>query len=193
VKAVQTHEDSHPTIASLYRPTYGILFFATPHKGLVVADMRRMLDGDPNHPRHTLLEEINKESDVLRYQLADFKNLIRDRRIVSFFETEQTRELEWVRKSHYYATVSTGWPGLLYQSFTNERWERSGTFVTALGSDSALLQLPDEIEDKVPLHADHSQIVKFDSRNAQGYQSVLQKLRDFQELAQRVVAGRFRT
>jgi hypothetical protein len=84
------HEDNDPIIASLYKATYAILFFATPHKGLVVADMKRMLVGDPNHPRHNLLEEINKESGVLKYQLVDFKNLIRDRRIVSFFETEQT-------------------------------------------------------------------------------------------------------
>jgi hypothetical protein len=97
VKAVQTNEDDHPTVASLHKATYGILFFATPHKGLMVADMKKMLGGQQNHPRHILLDEIDKMSNVLMYQLADFKNLIRDRKIVSFFETEQTRQLDWVR------------------------------------------------------------------------------------------------
>lgn len=99
MKAVQANEDDHPAIASLYKATYGILFFATPHKGLVVADIRKMLAEEPNHPRHSLLEEIDKNSNVLSYQLADFKNLIRDRKIVSLYETEQTRELEWARQS----------------------------------------------------------------------------------------------
>ena len=64
--------------------------------------------------------------------------------------------------------------------------------MTALKTDSALLELPDQIEDKIPLHANHSQIVKFDSRTDQGYQSALGKLMQFQEHAPRVVAERFR-
>jgi protein SERAC1 len=98
VKAVQTNEDDHPTVASLHKATYGILFFGTPHKGLIVADMKKMLGGQEDHPRHVLLDEIHQTSNLLAYQLADFKNLIRDRKIVSFFETEQTRQLEWVRR-----------------------------------------------------------------------------------------------
>jgi hypothetical protein len=93
-------------VASLHKATYGILFFATPHKGLMVADMKKMLSGQQNHPRHILLDEIDRISNVLMYQLADFKNLIRDRKIVSFFETEQTRQLDWVR--HLYICSTTG-------------------------------------------------------------------------------------
>lgn len=36
VKAVQTNEDNHPTIATLHRATYGMLLFGILHKGLVV-------------------------------------------------------------------------------------------------------------------------------------------------------------
>jgi hypothetical protein len=36
---------------------------------------------------------------------------------------------------------------------------------------AAILQLPDHVEDKVPLHADHSMVVKFDTRNAAGYRT----------------------
>jgi hypothetical protein len=89
IKAVQTNEDDHPTIASLYRATYGMLLFGVPHKGVMVA-------GGDNHPRSALLEQIKSKSDVLAFQLADFKNLIRDRKVVSFYEMGQTRQLEFV-------------------------------------------------------------------------------------------------
>jgi hypothetical protein len=42
--------DDHPTIASLYEATYGILFFVTPHNGLVVEDMTKLLNDEPGHP-----------------------------------------------------------------------------------------------------------------------------------------------
>jgi hypothetical protein len=64
----------------------------------MVDDIRRMLRGCDSHPRSALLQQIDQKSDLLLSQLVDFKNLIRDRKIVSFFETEQTRQLEWVSK-----------------------------------------------------------------------------------------------
>lgn len=70
--------------------------FAIPHKGLVVDDIQKMLEGQGNHPRNALLEQIRSKSDLLAFQLADFKNLIRDRKVVSFYETGQTRQLEFV-------------------------------------------------------------------------------------------------
>jgi protein SERAC1 len=74
-----------------------MLLFGIPHKGLVVEDIQKMLAGHENHPRNALLEQIRHKSDLLAFQLADFKNLIRDRKIVSFYETGQTRKLEFVR------------------------------------------------------------------------------------------------
>ena len=96
VKAKQCEEEDDPTIAALHKSTYGIFFFATPHRGLVTEDIRSMISGKGGHPRAGLLQEIDQKSNLLMAQLADFKNLIRDRKIVSFFETEQTRKLEWV-------------------------------------------------------------------------------------------------
>jgi hypothetical protein len=45
-----------------------------------------------NSPRHILLKEIEKESQVLFSQLLDFKNVVRGRKIVSFYEQSQTRQ-----------------------------------------------------------------------------------------------------
>jgi hypothetical protein len=73
-----------------------MIFFGIPHKGLVVEDIQQMLAGDQRHPREQLLQQISSKSDLLTHQLADFKNLIRDRKVVSFYETEQTRQLIFV-------------------------------------------------------------------------------------------------
>lgn len=73
-----------------------MLLFAIPHKGLVVDDIQNMLAGQDNHPRNDLLQQIRAKSDLLASQLVDFKNLIRDRKVVSFYETEQTRQLQFV-------------------------------------------------------------------------------------------------
>lgn len=97
MKAVQTDERDHATIAALPKATYGILFFGTPHKGLLINDIKHMVTGDDDHPRTELLEQIRAKSDLLMYQLADFKNHIRDWKIASFYETQQTRQLKFVR------------------------------------------------------------------------------------------------
>ena len=89
-------EEDHPTITALHRATYGMLLFGIPHKGLVVDDIQKMLAGQDKHPRNALLQQIRSKSDLLTSQLVDFKNLIRDRKIVSFYETGQTRQLEFV-------------------------------------------------------------------------------------------------
>ncbi|KAJ5565742.1 hypothetical protein N7535_007380 [Penicillium sp. DV-2018c] len=171
VRAIQTMNDDHPAITSLHRATYGMILFAIPHKGLVMDDIQQMLKGDESHPRGQLLQQISSKSDLLIHQLADFKNLIRDRKVVSFYETEQTRRLVLDSESG--------------------RWKRTGDFMTTVGADSALLQLPDHVKDKVPLHADHSTVVKFDTRNAAGYRTALDKLRKFSQDAPSVVAARF--
>lgn len=71
-------------------------------------------------------------------------------------------------------------------------WERTGDYFTAVDADSALLQLPDSMEEKIPLDADHTMMVKFDYMNDKGYTSVRDKLREFELDATGIVAARFR-
>ena len=73
-----------------------MLLFGIPHKGLVLDDIQKMVAGQDNHPRSALLEQIRSKSDLLAFQLVDFRNLIRDRKVVSFLEMGQTRQLEFV-------------------------------------------------------------------------------------------------
>jgi hypothetical protein len=85
------------------------------------------------------------------------------------------------------------WLTLLEQDGESQQWGRTGEFVTVVEADSALLQLPDNVEEKVPLHADHPSIVKFDSQNAPGYRTALNRLREFERDAATVVGKRFGT
>jgi protein SERAC1 len=96
VKAIQANEDDHSEIASLHRATYGMLLFGIPHKGLVVDDIQKIVAGQDNHPGSVLLEQIRSKSNVLAFQLVDFRNLIQDRKVVSFYDIDQTRQLEFV-------------------------------------------------------------------------------------------------
>lgn len=69
-------EDDHPTIASLYRATYGMLLFGILHNGLVVDNMQKMLAREDCHLQSALLEQIKEKSDLLASQLDDFRNLV---------------------------------------------------------------------------------------------------------------------
>jgi hypothetical protein len=82
-----------------------MLLFGNPHKGLLVDDIEKMLAGENKHPRGALLKQIRSKSDLLVFQLADFKNLIRDRKVVTFYETGQTRQLAFVRQSRKNAAM----------------------------------------------------------------------------------------
>ncbi|KAL1637636.1 hypothetical protein SLS58_009239 [Diplodia intermedia] len=166
VKAVLSADRASKLV---YDTTYAILFFGTPHRGLSVDDIRGLLP-DHEHPRHGLLDQIKSNSDALVDQLSDFKNIIQDRKIVSFYEAEQT-------------------PQLTHDS-TAGRWQRTGSFATAVGTDSALLNLPDHMEEKIPLPSDHSMMVKFDSRDSKGYQVAISRLRRFEKDAGAAVSAR---
>jgi hypothetical protein len=63
--------------------------------------------------------------------------------------------------------------------------------MTAIDSDSSILQLPDSIETKIPVNVDHSQIVKFDNRNAEGYKAALRYLKQFEQDTRKVILDRF--
>lgn len=47
------------------------------------------------------------------------------------------------------------------------------------------------MEEKIPLHSDHSMIVEFDARNNRGYTITRDKLEQFEENAPNVVTRQF--
>lgn len=166
----------------------------------MVEDIRKMISNEEDHPRNTLLDQINTNASALISELSRFRNIIGERRIISFFEQRQTRGL--ARVSIIDSAVN--WRSIpenvhladLMQPFKeheDQSWTRSGGFLTAVEVDSAVLQLPDSMEIKIPLNSDHSNMVKFDSRQDLGYTSALQYLKDFERDAPTVIADRFGT
>ena len=76
-----------------------MIFFAVPHRGIDLEDMIRIV-GEGRQPRNDLLKQISLNSLDLRTQLKDFKLQLRDRKVVSFFETLQSRRLKFVSLKH---------------------------------------------------------------------------------------------
>ncbi|KAF2010868.1 hypothetical protein BU24DRAFT_496047 [Aaosphaeria arxii CBS 175.79] len=168
--AARSNMDNNAALHAIYQATYSIFFFGTPHKGMGVDNFRRMM-GKNDNGRDALLDDIKKKSSVLEHLQDDFRNIIRERKIVSFYELNQTQQADYDHE--------------------NQRWARTGHYDTAVETQSALLQLPDAIEEKIPLDGDHSTMVKFNADTDAGYTSVLGRLQQYEREAPSVVEGRF--
>ena len=70
-----------------------MLMFGTPQKGILLDDIQQMISKNGIHLRSGLFD-LNRTFDLLANQLVDFKDLIRDRKVMSFYERRQTRRLE---------------------------------------------------------------------------------------------------
>ena len=62
-------------------------------------------------------------------------------------------------------------------------------YITAVTSNLAILQLLDSMEVKIPVYTDHSQIVKFDNKNADTYQTALGYLKQFEKDARKIISS----
>lgn len=72
------------------------------------------------------------------------------------------------------------------QNTSKNKWERSGPPSIAVDFNSAVLQLPDSIEIKILLAADHSTIVKFSSK-----EDTVDRLKEFEKAAVQTVSASF--
>jgi protein SERAC1 len=79
----------------------------------------------------------------------------------------------------------------LLQDEEKNRFRRTGDFITSVERDSALLQLPDSMQVKVKVDADHSNIAKFMDRKGEPYTTALWYLRQFELEASKEVPRRF--
>ncbi|MCJ1452831.1 hypothetical protein MMC28_003176 [Mycoblastus sanguinarius] len=153
---------------SIHRSTYGILFFGTPHRGSVKESLMRMVE-QPGNPRQLMLLQTEAGPDLLRIQLDDFANTVEDRKIESFYETEMTPSPE------------LGPEG---------KWVRTGPPMLQVSESSSILQLPNHVERKYPVNANHSNMIKFKSPDDPTYTTVLKILREYKRDAQSVVSHR---
>ncbi|RDW65601.1 hypothetical protein BP5796_10293 [Coleophoma crateriformis] len=129
---------------TLLLATYGILFFAVPHRNMNLDDVKAV--PGISRERQQLLVQI---TDPLHWydQLDNFTTIMGDKQvsdcvIASFYETLQTRSLTQA---------------------SNGQIARVGSHFTALPSQNATLGLSNERLH--PVNADHSGIVKFPDRH----------------------------
>lgn len=61
---------------------------------------------EDDNPRRELVEQLREKSALLQSQIADFRNLSRDYKIISFYEMQQSRRLKWVRQCKSNCSVS---------------------------------------------------------------------------------------
>ena len=87
---------------TLHQASYGFVFFAVPHRGMIVDDMAQTLG--ESHPRNALFRQIaqNPEQtpDFLEKQLDHFRELLQHRKVVTVYEQLQSRKLERVGDRH---------------------------------------------------------------------------------------------
>ena len=70
-------------------------------------------------------------------------------------------------------------------------WARTGEYITLVSKDSALLGLPQSVEERVAAEGDHSSMVKFRSRNNPSYSEALDSLYRLEKEARAVVERHF--
>lgn len=79
----------------IYTATYSVLLFGVPHRGLPVADTRKLMP-DLDNPRHALLDQIISDSEHTLSLVGDFKTIMENRQVVTFYETMPTKQLVFV-------------------------------------------------------------------------------------------------
>ncbi|KAI9720939.1 MAG: hypothetical protein M1828_005509 [Chrysothrix sp. TS-e1954] len=157
--------DGDEAKAMFYKSTYGILFFGTPHRGMYNEDLLENLSEPENYGRRSLVESVNTYKD----ELTRFKNIIRDRKIISCVEKRMTQALEMV----------------------DGKLQRSGHYNMMVEEAKALVGLPSCTEQPLLLNVDHRSLAKFETPEDQGYWALIDYLKHFVKDAPDAVAARF--
>jgi hypothetical protein len=86
-------KENETRFGTLFSSIRAIMFFGTPHRGLVVDDILAMIK--ENSPRQALVQSLQQGENELQRQLRRFINYstLLNLKIVSFKEIEQTQKL----------------------------------------------------------------------------------------------------
>ena len=144
-----------------------------------------MVEENRCQSRNDLLDDIKCGSRLLEQQLSRFKNWIGDRKVVSFIEMHQTKKLQKVRPSPFQKPLANR------AQQPDGTWARAGENITVVSQDSALLELPSNVEERMAVEGNHSTMVKFSTRNNANYTKALGFLHRFEKEAKAVVERQF--
>ncbi|KAL7271953.1 hypothetical protein RUND412_005259 [Rhizina undulata] len=62
-------------------------------------------------------------------------------------------------------------------------YTRCGNYKSIVDTDSAILHLPQDLEDKIPINSDHTNIVKFDGKMDEAYEYVILRMQKYLKAA----------
>jgi hypothetical protein len=164
-----------------------IIFFGTPHQGLRTYDLEEMVDaesGGYETSMHNLLKQLREGSEYLETQKEELSYVWDEYKpkIISFYETEHTATVAKVRLKPWHsaqpdpAHPSVGKLTKLLQSDSG-RYDRRGKESEMVKRFSAQLYIP--TEHRVPVHKDHTNMVKFASATDPTYQTVVRHLHEW--------------
>ena len=160
------------------------MFLAVPHGGIDFRNIAAELE-KKNHLLVSLLRDINTDSNLLKVLSQEFKNLIQQRRIVSFVEGNAEPTFQMVNFFCAYISLAhalQNWAG---------KWERSGPPRRMLESNSSLLSLPDSTETQVmSFDKGHSSIAKLGPFDTE-YKAALRYFREWEQKAPVQVLNQF--
>ena len=85
------HAKGDETYKNIWASTFGIVFFATPHRGgnkagvgSIAATVARGMLG---YPSNSFMKALQRQSDCLNAITDDFRRCLEDFKLISFFET----------------------------------------------------------------------------------------------------------
>jgi hypothetical protein len=157
------------------------MFFGTPHEGLRTYDLEEMVDaesGGYETSRHNLLKQLREGSEFLETQKEDLSYIWDEYKpkIISFYETEQSATVAKVRlkpshSAHYADRL------ISFLQSASGSYSRSGKESEMVKRFSAQLFVP--TERRVPVHKDHTNMVKFASKEDPTYRTVVRYLQEW--------------
>lgn len=85
---------NHVRYICIKRSTYGLIFFATPHRGASSADVGNLIanvgSAITGNPKNSLLDQLKKKSFLNDLTIDMFSQQSNDYEILSYFETKKT-------------------------------------------------------------------------------------------------------
>ncbi|KAI5843119.1 ankyrin repeat-containing domain protein [Morchella snyderi] len=147
--------DKETPRGNLFKMTKTIVFFATPHRGLLFDDILEMVG--EGSPRLDLIHAIKRVQEA--EHLRSFTDYAEEGHfgVVSFRETMETRKVK--------------------KDSVTGNWARTGEYYTAVERDSSILNLPRQLEDIQSAEGNHSSLVKFDNQSNHAYTTLCGRLR----------------
>jgi hypothetical protein len=169
----------------------GLFFFGVPNRGLDIKNIRTLVKDQRNEH---FIDDLREGSALLKHAHRHFLRgfQLNDCQITSFYETRDTRAVVvCLLHTVYYLLIGHALTLLMLKVREDGNWNRSGEMVRIVTEESATWALPTEANyGRIPIDANHSDMVKFTDRNDRHYMTVLERLHGCVGKARGVIENR---